>query len=80
MKKEGKGKFGQVWTSLVKFGQVWTSLDKFGLICTMNVLLEIIQASSAEERLENLRKLRSLVTQSDFVISQDGKSAQIDLL
>jgi hypothetical protein len=46
----------------------------------MNVLLKNIQASSAEERLENLRKLRSLVTQSDFEISQDGKSAKTNLL
>jgi hypothetical protein len=45
----------------------------------MRVLLESIQASSSEERLENLRKLRSLVTQSDLEISQDGKFMKIGL-
>jgi len=43
----------------------------------MKVLLENIQASSAEERLENLRKLRSLVTQSDLEISQDDQYFQV---
>ena len=32
MKKEGKGKFGQVWTSLDEFGQVWASLGEFGRV------------------------------------------------
>ena len=45
----------------------------------MNVLLENIKASSEEERLENLRKLRYLVTQSDLEILQDGKFMKIGL-
>ena len=39
----------------------------------MNLLLENIQTSSGEGRLDCLRKLRSLVTQTDLEISQNGK-------
>ena len=39
----------------------------------MNLLLESIQTSCGEGRLDCLRKLRSLVTQTDLEISQNGK-------